>query len=217
MAPHTATSETPALINHVVPSWHMPLTDREAVAGAPGEAASIAAPLDSVLTLELDGAAFALGLTADELLLAALGRTVARTIGEGVLAVDVARDVRAVPRAVYLYCAGERQMDATEVVRSVHSALTADADDRYAGSAGTGDVRAEVLFRYVGTTPARSRVTPLRSHVLELRAYRDHGVMHVDWWFDTSRFDVATIQELAEQFPFALIELTSEARPVGER
>lgn len=217
MAPHTATSDTAALVNHVLPGWHMPLADREAVAGVPGEAVKVAAPLDSVLTLELDGAAFALGLTADELLLAALGRTVARTIGEGVLAVNVARDVRAVPSAVYLYCAGERQMDATEVVGSVHAALTADAGDRFAGSAGAGGVAAEVLFRYVGTTPARSRVTPLRGHALELRAYRDHGVMHVDWWFDTSRFDAATVRELAEQFPFALIELTSEARPLGER
>jgi hypothetical protein len=39
--------------------------------------------------------------------------------------------------------------------------------------------------------------------------------MRVDWWYDSSRFDEATIQELAEQFPFALIELTSEARPQG--
>jgi hypothetical protein len=72
-----------------------------------------------------------------------------------------------------------------------------------------------VLFNYAGTTPARAGVTPLRGHALELRAYRDSGVMHVDWWFDSSRFDRATIQELAEQFPFALIELTSEARPLG--
>jgi hypothetical protein len=154
-------------------------------------------------------------MTADELLLAALGRTVARTIGEGVVAVDVARDGRAVPGAIYLYCAGERQMDATEVVRLVHSTLAADADDRYLGSADAAAVPAEVLFRYVGTTPARSRIAPLPGHALELRAYRDNGVMHVDWWFDTSRFDRATVQELAEQFPFALIELTSEARPVA--
>jgi hypothetical protein len=37
--------------------------------------------------------------------------------------------------------------------------------------------------------------------------------MQVDWWFDTLRFDRATVQELAEQFPFALIGLTSEAMP----
>lgn len=211
VAPHTATPDSTAILTHVVPELRMVLSDRDAVAGVAKQAAKVAAPLDSVLTLELDGAAFALGLAADELLLAAFGRAVARTIGEGVVAVDVARDGRDVPGAVYLYCAGERQLDATEVLRLVHSALATGADDRYRGAAHA----AEVLFRYVGTTPARSRIAPLFSHALELRAYRDSGVMYVDWWFDTTRFDRATVQELAEQFPFALIELTSEARPVG--
>jgi hypothetical protein len=209
-ATHTATSEHTALQTQV-PQLHLSLTDRDAVAATPGRAVKVAAPLDSVLTLELDGAAFALGLTGDELLLAAFGRTVARTIGDGVIAVDVTRDGRAVPCSVYLYCAGERQMDASEVVAQVHAALAADADDRFPGSAEAADV----LFNYVGTTPARARMTPLRGHALELRAYRDSGVMYVDWWYDSSRFDRATIRELAEQFPFALIELTSEARPLG--
>jgi hypothetical protein len=214
MVAHTATSERTALQNHV-PRLHMSLTDHEVVAAAPGQAVKVAAPLDSVLTLELDGAAFALGLTGDELLLAAFGRTVARTIGDGVVAVDVARDGRSVPCALYLYCAGEPQMAATDVVALVHSALAADADDRLLGSAEAADMPAEVLFHYVGTTPARAHLAPLRGHALELRAYRDNGVMRVDWWYDSSRFDEATIQELAEQFPFALIELTSEARPQG--
>jgi len=35
-----------------------------------------------------------LGVAADEILLAALGRTIARTIGEGVVAVDVTGEAR---------------------------------------------------------------------------------------------------------------------------
>ena len=37
----------------------------------------------------------------------------------------------------------------------------------------------------------------------------------VDWWYDTRSFDAATVDELAEQFPLALIELTSEGAVAG--
>lgn len=186
----------------VVAQLRMSLVDRQAL---PGQPALIPAPLDPVLTLELDGAAFALGLTGEELLLAAFGRAVARVIGEGVVAVDVLRG--STPAGVDLCCAGERQMDATEVVRLVHRALLS--------SAGFGsDVTAEVLFNYTGTTPARSGDAALAGYALEVRAYRDQTLMCVDWWYDSARFDACTIRELAEQFPFALIELTSEALPV---
>ena len=42
--------------------------------------------LDSTLTGELDGAQWYLGLAGEEILLAALGLAIARTIGEGVVA-----------------------------------------------------------------------------------------------------------------------------------
>lgn len=180
----------------------MPLVDRQ---GLPGTPASIPAPLDPILTLELDGAAFALGLTGEELLLAAFGRAVARTIGEGVVAVDVLRG--AVPAGLDLCCVGERQMDATEVVRLVHLALLSSAGFN-------GDTPAEALFNYMGTTPERAGDAPTAGYALELRAYRDQGLMWLDWWYDTARFDEVTVRELSEQFPFALIELTSEALPV---
>jgi hypothetical protein len=35
--------------------------------------------------------------------------------------------------------------------------------------------------------------------------------LHLDWWYDTSRFDRYTVEELTEQFPFALLEMTSDA------
>lgn len=196
------------------PAPRMRITDRDAPHGVHlGSPVRLSAPLDDVLTLELDGAAFALGVAADELLLAALGRTVARTIGEGVVAVDVVRDGRAVPALVDLTCAGGGELDATEMVVLAHHALTDTPTGRLGGFFGDSDPAAEVFFNYMGTTPARRNEPPLLGHALEIRAYRDSGVMHVDWWFDADRFDHATVQEFAEQFPFALIELTSEAMP----
>ena len=64
----------------------------------------------------------------------------------------------------------------------------------------------EIYFSYLGTEPG------LR-HSLELRAYRADDLVQLDWWYDTRSFDRQTIEELAEQLPLALIELTSEAMP----
>ena len=51
------------------------------------------------------------------------------------------------------------------------------------------------------------------AHALELRAYRADGLVQLDWWYDTRSFDAYTVEELTEQLPLALIELTSEAMP----
>ncbi len=64
----------------------------------------------------------------------------------------------------------------------------------------------EIYFSYLGTEPG------LR-HALELRAYRADGLVQLDWWYDTRSFDAYTVEELVEQLPLALIELTSEAMP----
>jgi hypothetical protein len=69
----------------------------------------------------------------------------------------------------------------------------------------------QVLFASGDTAPAR----PHLGHVLELRAYRIGTVIALDWWFDTRSFDPYTVRELSEQFPLALIELTSEATPTA--
>ncbi len=213
VAPHLATPHDFAADVAGSP-LRLRVTDRDAPRGALRDSpVRLSAPLDTVLTLELDGAAFALGLAADELLLAALGRTVARTMGEGVVAVDVVRDGRSAPAVVDLSCVGERHLDATGMVLMAHLALTEPSTHRLGSFFGDSAAGAEVFFNYAGTTPARSVTPPLLGHALEIRAYRDRGVMQVDWWFDGQRFDLATVQELAEQFPFALIELTSEAMP----
>jgi phthiocerol/phenolphthiocerol synthesis type-I polyketide synthase E len=51
--------------------------------------ARLSAPLPGPLTSELDGARSVMGMATEELLLATLGRTIARTVGEGVISVDL--------------------------------------------------------------------------------------------------------------------------------
>jgi hypothetical protein len=176
----------------------------------PEQLARLSAPLTSMLTSELDGAAHYLGLAADEILLAALGRTIARTIGDGVVAVDVTGHGALQP--VSLACATVQQASATEMLGAVHRTLA---------SAVTAEPAAhdpsEVFFNYLGTVPeppSRDALVQLGpGHALELRLYRTAGLEHLDWWYDTDRFDHYTVEELAEQYPLALIELTSEAIP----
>jgi hypothetical protein len=160
--------------------------------------AKLSAPLSSTLTGELDGAQWYLGVAAEEILFAALGLTIARTIGEGVVTVDVAGHGPAVPLA----CTSAGLATATESLCAVHRT--------FAGGSTAPKLAAQppsqIYFSYLGTEPG------LR-HTLELRAYRANDLVQLDWWYNTRSFDRHTIEELAEQLPLALIELTSEAMP----
>jgi hypothetical protein len=162
----------------------------------------------SELAAELDGAASWLGVAPDELLLAALGRTISRVIGDGVVAVDVADDRRWLLHAVPLLCATPQQADATEVLADVHRALGAAPNHGVHPSS-------EILVNYVGAVPEETmpvhETPPGLGHALELRVYQAAGQLHADWWYDTSRFERYTVEELTEQFPFALFEMTSDA------
>lgn len=162
--------------------------------------AKISAPLDSTLSAELDGAEWYLGIPSGEILLAALGLAIARTIGEGVVAVDVAGRSGAVPLA----CTSAGLATATETLGAVHRALTAGPS----ASKAAAQQPSEIFFSYLATEPE------LR-HPLELRACRKDALVQLDWWYDTRGFDPHTVEELAEQLPLALIELTSEAMPQG--
>lgn len=154
--------------------------------------------LPAVLSAELDGAAAHLGILNGKILLAALGRAVARTIGTGVVAVDVDSHI------IALDCVMPSDLDATQLLAHVCSAL-AGCTVRAPGQA-----LAELAFRCAGPV---SSDEPLQGHALELRAYRSNGLVALDLWFDARRFEAYTIEELAEQFPQALIEITSEAIP----
>ncbi len=217
--------------------------------------AKLSAPLTRVLTIELDEAELSLGLATDEILLAALGRSIARTFGEGVASVDLAAPGRSavmpdvdVHRTVGCFtpiypvpvpCVSSRKASATAMLGAVHRALGAVPNCGigygllryiYAPTAMQLAVQppSDVFFSYLGTVPALPSseqrthadidpAMPVRDsrpglgHALELRAYRVDGLLHLDWWYDTRRLDRSTVEELTEQFPLALIELTSEA------
>lgn len=164
-------------------------------------------PSDEV-TAEVDGATEWLGLAADEILLAALGRTIARTIGDGVVAVDVTGERRWLLHAIPLLCATAQQASATEMLGNVHRMLSAVP-------AHAASLPSEIFLNYVGTLPKGTtpmyETPPGLGYALELRVYRTDGLLHLDWWYDTTRFDRYTVEELTEQFPFALFEMTSDA------
>lgn len=171
----------------------------------------VTAPLSRLLTLELDGAAATLGIVHDELLVAALGRAIERAIGPGTIAVDVPGYGTSV-HPIALACAGPEEVDADEMLAGVHHALEALTIRRIVhGVPANPETRAVSTVSFAFGASAATRAH--QGHVLELRAYRDDDVMMLDWWFDTRSFEPYTVQELAEQFPLALIELTSEATP----
>lgn len=175
------------------------IADHETIdAPRAADLAKIAAPLDSTLTSELDGAQWYLGLAGEEILLAALGLAIARTIGEGVVPVDVAGHTAAIP----LSCTSAGLATATESLAAVHRNLS-DAPKTPKLAA---EPASEIHFSYLGSDPARR-------YALDLRAYRADGLVQLDWWYDTRSFDSYTVEELSEQLPIALIELTSEAVP----
>jgi hypothetical protein len=171
----------------------------------------IAAPLSEVLTSELDGAAAALGLTSDEILVAALGRAIERTIGRGTVVVDVT-GAGAGTHPLTLACVGPDLLDADAMLAGVHHALEAMTIHAIVhGAPADPGARpmADVLFANGPAAADRPHV----GHLLELRAYRLGAVIALDWCFDARSFEPCTVAELAEQFPLALIALTSEATP----
>jgi hypothetical protein len=171
----------------------------------------VAAPLTALLTQELEGASEVLGLTGEEILVAALGRAIERTIGAGIVTLDIPGYGTSV-HAMTLRCAAPAQAPADEMLGGVHSALAALKARRIVHVVPDepgGQPVSELFFADGETAAAR----PHLGHALELRTYRVGDVIALDWWFDSRSFEPYTVQELAEQFPLALIELTSEATP----
>jgi hypothetical protein len=176
----------------------------------PDDLARIPAPLTRTLKAELDGARSYLGVPAEEILLAGLSRTIARTFGEADLAVDVNANGRF---TVVLACMTSRSADATEVLQGVHRSLAA-AHHREPPSS-------DICFSYTGAAPELlshdvlppHEVLPRLGHALEVRVCRTAESVQMDWWYDTRKLDRSTVKELTEQFPLALIDVTSDALP----
>ncbi len=157
--------------------------------------ATVWSALDDVLAAELDGAQAALGCTAEDLLLAALGRTVARTIGEGMLVVDVGWGSAPTGfRRIGVPCVSRRGLSGSELLAAALPGT------------GAGDhPRADVGFAYGDGSAFGDSEHPLTVHV-----HRDTETsLRLRWRFDTRGFDHCTVEELTEQFPLALIEVTS--------
>lgn len=161
--------------------------------------AGLSSALNSVLGAELAGAQTALGATAEEILLAALIRAIARTVGDGVLNVELS-DGWSGQRQVTVPCLAQRDLTSPELLAGARSAL--EGEPRPA--MGT----AEVLLSH-GVAPAHN---PDTGHLLGLYVHRDADfadVLYLDWRYDTRSFERSTVEELSEQFPLALIEITS--------
>jgi hypothetical protein len=172
----------------------------------------VSAPLSDVLTGELDGAAAALGLTVEVLLLAALGRTIVRTIGVGVVTVDLPRQRATAVCPVELVCADPGEISASDALRAVHHSVGTLALRRMVLDLAE-EAHAPTLSDVLLVLEAHQQVAePSRlGHALEIRAYRRDGVLVLDWWYDARRFEAYTVKELAEQFSYGLVGLTSEA------
>ncbi|UQX13144.1 type I polyketide synthase [Candidatus Mycobacterium methanotrophicum] len=226
---------------------------------APGvtDLARVASALTVAETTEIDDARRRLKVPIDEMLLAALSRTVATVVGEGILAVDLNGEGRSVLKPdvdlrrtvgwfttvypVALTCAAGDDSSAKQVLDDVHSTLNAVPHYGigygllrylYAPTARSlgATAPADVYFCYLGAIPDlpalgedvavrldTDTALPVREaipglgHAIEFRVFRTAGVLHLDWWYDTRRVDVATVQSLAGEFADALMELTREA------
>ncbi len=187
------------------PSSNVRVVDEE-IAGLPGpeDMVVMAVPLSRDLTDELDGALASAAVGLEELLLAALGRAIARTIGVGVVTVGGLTAVH----PIRLACALESALDADGMVDEVRRALVAPPQ----GTHGPADV----MFSFLGMVPDPA-LGPLHltdGPALSVLAFRAGGMLAMDWWYDGRRLDACTVEELAAQFQLGLIGLTSEITPV---
>src|ERR1700738_2115754 len=112
----------------------------------PDDMAKVAAPLSSTLTAELGGGRGLPDVPAEAILLAAISRTIARTIGDTDLAVDVDAGGEC---TVVLACMSPRNASATEVLRAVHHSLAAAQHHTAAPPVPSSDV----FFSYRRTLP----------------------------------------------------------------
>jgi hypothetical protein len=173
--------------------------DRSADPSTGVASAVYAADGSGELAAELDGAADFLGVQVEEILLAALGRTFGRTRGEGAVSVDVQGP--SASRTVTLLCAASWPMGPSEMLQGAHNSLSANA----LSAPATDVVATAEIVLGVDT------VGQVAGAALQVRAHRGADGLHLDWCYDPARLDDYSVQEMAEQFPLALIEITSDA------
>lgn len=181
----------------VAPSSHSWLWDHAAHHAPPAsDMARLTRSLDSVVEGDFTEAQEALGATDQELMLAALGRAVARVLGGGILTVDIDNGAAGFHR-VGLVCDARRDLTGLELLGVAQRALATGA-----GLHPTADMS----FSLGTSAPGPSVDT---EHRLALQVQHDGEAVQLDWWYDSRSFERNTVRELAEQFPLALIEVTS--------
>ena len=174
------------------------VVDHAAGDGAARHFENVVTAPSSELSAELDASAEWLGVTVEEILLAALGRTFGRTRGDGAVVVDVAGGQPGVCRRVSLLCAAGAPMGPTEMLQGAHNSLAA--------ASGHPDAHSEILLDVTGGS-----ATGQSPRALELRVARMADGLQIQWCYDPGRLDRYSVEEMAEQFPLALIEITSDA------
>jgi len=167
--------------------------DRPTAPASGFEPAVCSAAASGELAEELAGAADFLGVQVEEILLAALGRTFGRTRGDGAVPVEVHGP--SASRTVTLLCAASWPMGPSEMLQGAHNSLAAPA--AVAASA-------EVVL----SVDAAARAAGV---ALEVRVHRGEDGLRLEWLYDPARLDGYSVEEMAEQFPLALIEITSDA------
>lgn len=197
VAPYTA-DEVKATFATAIPE-SLDVFDYPAADAGAAQLENVTTPPSSELAAELDGAAEWLGVTVEEILLAALGRTLGRTRGDGAVAVDVACDRQGLCHPVSLICAAGAPMGPTELLQGAHNALAA-APERACGES-------QLALRVLNTDAGQGG----SGYALELRVTRMDGSLRADWVYNAGRLDAYSVEEMAEQFSLALIEITSDA------
>lgn len=186
------------------PSSNVRVVDEE-IPGRPRpeDLVRLSAPLSPELTAELDGAVEAARLEVEEVLLAALGRAIARTIGVGFATVSGLTTVQPIR-----LCCADTGIDANALLADIREALTPARQ--------LSNSPAEVSFSFLVLPPEPS-LGPLQladGPALGVLAYRADGELQMDWWYDSRRLDPCTVEELTNQFRLGLIGVTSEAARV---
>ncbi len=178
------------------------LFDYAATDTAGSQFENVVTALSSELIGELDWATEFLGVSSEEILLAALGRTFGRTRGDGTVVVNVVGNRRPCPPVV-LMCAASPPMGPTEMLQGAHNGLVASFGHPETTS------KSEILLN---TLPGGGQGSADHSAAaLEVHVARVDGALQLAWCFDTGRLARYSVEEMAEQFPLALIEITSDA------
>lgn len=168
------------------------ITDHHAdTSPSPHDMAKRAGRLSCLLTAELLAESERAGVPVERLVTAAFGRTVGCTVGAGELAVRV--DGESGPPTTFIVgCTDEWGLSGAEAISRVQPAPQA--------------VTPAACVSYRSAVEGTS---PEAGFQLVLHARQGADVLYLDWWYDTRSFDAATVAELDEQFPLAVITTTS--------